>query len=52
MGRVQARKLLSPGAEQLVLGRRDFMPFYAPMGKVQTPCWDGQTRDLALLTLD
>lgn len=46
MGRVQVRESLSAGAEQLVLGRRDFMPFYAPMGKVQTLCWDGQTRDL------
>lgn len=47
MGRVQVRKSMSSGTEQLVLGRRDFMPFYAPMGKVQTPCWDGQTRNLA-----
>lgn len=46
MGRVQVPKSLSAGAEQLVLGRRDFMPFYVPMGKVH-PCWDGQTRDLA-----
>lgn len=26
---------------------KERVPFYALMGEVQTPCWGGQTRDLA-----